>query len=209
MHKQQRIDPAPPASWTAREAYLLAVVCLLVGLAMGYLIRSSAAEPMASTAGVPAASRSAPAADPAALAGDVEIQAAPLKTALMTEPKNFALLVKLGNLYYDKQVYAPAIDYYRRALELHPNDINVRTDLGTAYWYAGFPQNAIAEYKKSLQVDPGHAQTLFNMGVVYKDGMKDPAAAVAVWEKLLKLHPDHPDRQRILEMIENAKKRNS
>jgi tetratricopeptide (TPR) repeat protein len=209
MHRPQRNDAAPPVNWSAREAYLLAMVCLLAGLAMGYLLRGSSPVPVASAASGPAASPVAPAGNPAALAGDANIQAAPLKMALANDPKNFALLVQLGNLYYDKQVFAPAIEYYRRALELQPNDINVRTDLGTAYWYSGFPQNAIAEYKKSLQVDPGHAQTLFNMGVVYKDGLKDSAAAVETWEKLLRLHPDHPDRQRILGMIAEAKKHNS
>jgi cytochrome c-type biogenesis protein CcmH/NrfG len=208
MHKQSRNDAAPPSNWTSREAYVLAVVCLLAGLAMGYLLRGTSA-PVATAASAPAAPADIPAANPTASAVDADIQAAPLKMALTTDPRNFDLLVQLGNLYYDKQVFAPAIEYYRRALEVRPSDVSVRTDLGTAYWYSGFPQNAIAEYKKSLQVDPGHAQTLFNMGVVYRDGMKDPTAAVATWQKLLKSHPDHPDRQRILGMIDDAKRRNS
>jgi cytochrome c-type biogenesis protein CcmH/NrfG len=208
MHKQPRNETPPSSGWTGREAYLLAVVCLLTGLAIGYFIRGSSA-PTVSAASAPAAPTSAATVNPAAMGGDVDLQAAPLKMALTTEPRNFDLLVQLGNLYYDKRVFATAIDYYRRALEVKPNDVDVRTDLGTAYWYSGFPEKAIAEYKESLKVDPGHAQTLFNMGVVYKDGLKDPAAAVAAWEKLLKLHPDHPDRVRIQGMIEDAKKQNS
>ena len=208
MYKQQRTEPASPSSWTAREAYLLAVVCLVVGLALGYLLRGSSA-PVVAAAGTPEAATSAPTANPAALPGDVDLQAAPLKAALTSEPKNFDLLVQLGNLYYDKQVFAPAIDYYQRALALRPNEVNVRTDLGTAYWYSGLPQKAVAEYKKSLQVDPGHAQTLFNLGVVYDKGMKDPAAAAEAWERLLKLHPDYPERERVQGMIEQARKRNS
>jgi cytochrome c-type biogenesis protein CcmH/NrfG len=206
MPKQHR--DVPSESWTSREAYLLAVVCLLVGLAVGYFIRGGATNAPA-VAAAPAAMPTAPAANPASVTQNVESLAAPLKVALSADPKSFELLTELGNLYYDKQAFAPAIDYYRRALEVRPNEINVRTDLGTAYWYSGFPQKAIDEYKKSLAVDPGHSQTLFNMGVVYKDGLKDSADAIATWEKLLKLHPDHPDRQRILSMIEEAKKRNS
>lgn len=208
MKKQERNVPEGTEIWTPREAYLLAVVCLLAGLGMGYLIRGSSA-PVTPTAAVATPAQQAAPGNPAPLAGDVETLAAPLRMALNADPKNVDLLVQLGNLYYDKQTYAPAIEYYRRALELRPSDVNVRTDLGTAYWYAGFPQNAITEYKKSLEVQPGHAPTLFNMGVVYKDGLKDPASAIASWEKLLKLHPDHPDRQRVLNMIEAAKKPNS
>ena len=208
MHKQQHTDPAPTGTWTAREAYLLAVVCLVVGLALGYMLRGSSA-PVVSAANAPAAAPGAPTANSAAPAGDADLQAAPLKAALATDPKNFELLVHLGNLYYDKQVFATAINYYQRALELRPNEVNVRTDLGTAYWYSGLPQKAIDEYKKSLQVEPGHAQTLFNMGVVYNEGLKDQAAAVAAWEKLLKLHPDYPGRERIQGMIQELKRRNS
>lgn len=208
MQKQPRNVPAPAGNWTPREAYLLAGICLLVGLAIGYLLRSGSA-PVATAVATPAVNQPIPAGNPAALAADVESLAAPLKVALGADPKNFELLVQLGNLYYDKQTFAPAIEYYRRSLEVRPNNINVRTDLGTAYWYSGFPQNAIAEYKKSLAVDPAHSQTLFNMGVVYKDGLKNSRDAIATWEKLLKLHPDHPDRQRILNLIEEAKKRNS
>lgn len=209
MHKQQRQDPGEAAtSWTAREAYLLAVISLLAGLALGYMVHGSSAS-VENVPVSPVAIPAAPAGNPMAATADVESSAAPLKLALSSDPKNYDLLVQLGNLYYDKQVYAPAIDYYGRALELRPGDVNVRTDLGTAYWYAGFPQKAITEYKKSLQVDAGHSQTLFNMGVVYRDGLKDPADAIATWEKLLKLHPDHPDRQRILGMIAEARKQTS
>lgn len=209
MHKQQQSFPAPTGTWTSREAYLLAAVCLLVGLALGYMIRGSSA-PVATTAtSMPAGSPAPSAANPATSVGDLESMAAPLKVALDADPKNVDLLVQLGNLYYDKQVFAPAIEYYRRALALRPNIVNVRTDLGTAYWYSGFPDKAIAEYRKSLAVDPAHPQTLFNMGVVYKDGLKDPASAIATWEKLLKLHPEHPDRQRVLNMIEEARRQKS
>lgn len=205
MQKQQQIVPESTGSWTAREAYLLAAVCLLVGVALGYLIRGSSAPSAVASSATAATTPVAAPVNPLVAAGDVESMAAPLKAALLKDPKSFDVLVELGNLYYDKRVFAPAIDYYGRALELRPKDINVRTDLGTAYWYSGSPEKAIAEYKQSLKVDPGHSQTLFNMGVVYNDGLKDPADAIAAWEKLLRLHPDHPDRQRVLGMIEAAK----
>jgi cytochrome c-type biogenesis protein CcmH/NrfG len=209
MRKQQQSVPETTGSWTTREAYLLAAVCLLVGVALGYLIRGSSAPPAVAASTAPATVPAAAPANPLVAAGDLDSMAAPLKAALRKDPNNFDVLVQLGNLYFDKQVFAPAIEYYGRALELHPKDVNVRTDLGTAYWYSGAPQEAVAEYKQALAVDPGHPQTLFNMGVVYKDGLKDPADAVAAWEKLLRLHPDHPDRQRVLGMIEAAKKQKS
>ena len=208
MHKQPPKQTEASTGWTPREAYLLAVVCLMVGLGFGYMIRGSAG----SGAGVTPTAVNQPlasAASPQAAEPDVELSAAPLKVALSTDPRNFELLVQLGNLYYDKRVYAPATEYYQRALALRPNEVGVRTDLGTAYWYSGFPDKAIAEYKKSLQVDPDHPQTLFNMGVVYKDGLKKPTEAVATWEKLLKVHPEYSDREKVLDLIKAAKSQTS
>jgi tetratricopeptide (TPR) repeat protein len=204
MHKQPQREIEASTGWTAREAYLLAVVCLMVGLGMGYMIRGSAGSDAVATAAV-ASQPAVPAANTQAPGPDVEMTAAPLKVALSSDPRNFDLLVQLGNLYYDKRVYTPAAEYYQRALALRPNEVGVRTDLGTAYWYSGFPDKAIAEYRKSLQVDPNHPQTLFNMGVVYKDGLKEPSEAIATWEKLLKVHPEYTDRQKVLDLIKAAK----
>ena len=113
--------------------------------------------------------------------------------------------MQLGNLYYDHRIYPEAIEYYTRALEVRPKDVNVRTDLGTAFWYSGFPEKAVAEYEKSLAVDPAHANTLFNLGIVRSEGLKDSAGAIAAWEKLLKTNPQHPEKQRVLDLIEKTR----
>jgi len=124
---------------------------------------------------------------------------------LKADPKNFETLAQLGNLYYDPRIYPEAIEYYTRALEVRPADVNVRTDLGTAFWYSGFPEKAVAQYEKSLAVDAVHANTLFNLGIVRLDGLKDSAGAIAAWEKLLKTNPQYPEKQRVLDPIEKAR----
>ena len=196
----------PLATWTSRESYLLALVCLVVGLLAGYLLRgSSPAVPIASA---PAASpQSAPSGEaPTALTSQqLDQMAAPMLAALKADPNSHEALIQLGNLYYDHKVWAPAIDYYNRALKLQPNDINVRTDLGTALWYSGMPGQAVKEYEKSLALNPIHANTLFNMGVVKMDGLKDAPGAIAAWQKLLDTNPQYPEKQRVLDMIAKAK----
>ena len=191
-------------TWTSREAYLLALVCLTVGLLVGYIFRGSAPAPV--TVGATSPAISAPAA-PGAMPSAESLQplAAPLLAALKVDPKNFDTLVQLGNLYYDHRIYPEAIEYYTGALEVRPKDVNVRTDLGTAFWYSGFPEKAVAEYEKSLAVDPTHANTLFNLGIVRSEGLKDSAGAIAAWEKLLKTNPQHPEKQRVLDLIEKTR----
>jgi tetratricopeptide (TPR) repeat protein len=198
----------PNTTWTSREAYLLALVCLTVGLLLGYIFRGSApiAGSLPAAAGAVAPATGGPTNRGATpTVESLQPLVAPLLATLKANPKNFETLVEIGNVYYDHGVYPEAIEYYARALELRPNDVNARTDLGTAFWYGGFPEKAVAEYQKSLAVDPTHANTLFNLGVVRSEGLKDFPGAVAAWEKLLQLHPDYPEKQRVLELIKRAR----
>ncbi|MBI3405499.1 MAG: tetratricopeptide repeat protein [Acidobacteria bacterium] len=192
--------------WTPREAYLLALVCLLSGLVLGYLFHGS------SPAVLPApVTTSAPsAANPEARAPMPTAQtwaplAAPLLAALKVEPKNAATLVQLGNLYYDHQVYPEAIQYYTQALEVTPKNVDVRTDLGTAYWYSGFPEKAVAEYERSLALNSMHVNTLFNMGIVRLEGLKDAKGAVRYFEKVLSLNASPQQREKAQELLAKAK----
>jgi cytochrome c-type biogenesis protein CcmH/NrfG len=192
--------------WTSREAYLLALACLVSGLLMGYLLRgTSPGVPSAGTIPAGAAASAPPMGGTApATAETVQPLAAPLLAALKADPNNADTLISLGNLYYDQHVYPQAIQYYTRALAVRPNDANVRTDLGTAYWYSNLPNQAVAEYEKSLKLVPTHPNALFNMGIVRSDGLHDYKGAVAAWEKLLQTNPQYPERQRVQDLIAKA-----
>lgn len=192
-------------TWTNREVYLLALVCLIAGLLVGYILRGSSLEP-GSSGGIAPTGSAAPS-SPAATSTAESLQplAEPLLAALKVDPKNVDTLVQLGNLYYDHHIYPQAIEYYTRALEVRPNEVNVRTDLGTALWYSGSPEKAIVEYQKSLALDPSHANTLFNLGIVRSEGLRDYAGAIAAWEQLLKANPEYPQRQHVLDLIEKAR----
>ena len=189
-----------PNLWTAREAYLLAGITLIAGLAIGYLIRGSSS-PVAAVA----MNASAPVSAPAPSAESVRVFAEPLLQALKIDPNNYETLVKLGNLYYDYKVFPEAITYYEKAVKLSAKDVNVLTDLGTSYWYAGVPEKAVARYEQALAIQPTYGQTLFNLGVVRLDGLKDPKGAVAAWEKLLSTNPQYPDRQKVQGMLAKAR----
>jgi len=199
--------PERPADWSGREVLLLGLVCLTLGILIGYAFRGpTAAAPLA--AGVvqqPGAPAAGGPGSPLHSAEAVRPFAAPMLTLLEKDPRNFDLLVSLGNLYYDNHVYPEAIEYYTRALAEMPDDVHVRTDLGTAYWYSGSAEKAVAEYERSLAILPNHPQTLFNLGIVRLQGLKDPAGAVRAWEQLLATNPAYPERQRVLALIEEAR----
>lgn len=83
--------------------------------------------------------------------------------------------------------------------------MNLSTDLGTALWYSGRADAALAQDARSLAVDPTHAQTLFNIGMVKRDGKQDLKGAIESWEKLLQTNPDYPDRTKVEQMLAQAR----
>jgi cytochrome c-type biogenesis protein CcmH/NrfG len=203
---QSPSSPSGPAGWTGTQAYVLAAACLLLGVALGYLFRGSASP--SAQAAVPAVQQQ-PAqqqqqAVPEAQAALAQATA-PLLDAVKRDPNDYDSLVKLGNLFYDAQQYPDAIQYYERALVIHPENPDVRTDMGTAYWYAGNADKALAAMQTSLKYRPGHPQTLFNLGWVRWQGKQDPKGAIEAWQQLLKSNPDYPQKQQVEQYIAKAK----
>ncbi len=201
--------------WTTTQAYTLALVCLLLGGALGFLLRGS--EPSA-VAPVQAASGQAPAGlGQGQIPGFsnvpgsgtspelVDKAAQPLLEALKKNPKDVDTLTRLGNLYYDSQLYQKAIDYYGQVLKITPSNANVRTDMGTAMFYLGDADKALAEFQKALSYQPNHPNTLFNEGIVKWQGKKDVQGAITAWEQLLKANPNYPERQKVEDLLNRAK----
>lgn len=196
--------------WTARQAYLLAVFCLLLGVALGYLFRGSASPagdgPVSAVSEGPTETAAAPPRPSAEQQkAMVDRAAAPWLAAVNKKPNDVEAVVNLGNVYYDGEQFSEAIKYYQRALEINPNNPDVRTDLGTAYWYLGDADRALTEFKKSLKIRPNHPGTLFNMGIVEWQGKMDPSGAVVTWQELLKENPDYPQRRQVEDLIAKAR----
>ena len=194
------ISSGETQNWSSTQAYLLAAFCLLLGVALGYLFRGSASS-MPQSATAPQSTSVPNTQAQAALQQSV----VPLLEAVNRSPADYDALVKLGDLYYDGQQFPNAIQYYERALVIHPENPDVRTDLGTAYWYIGNADKALAEMEISLKYKPGHPQTLFNLGWVKWQGKADAKGAVAAWQNLLKTNPDYPQKQQVEQYIAKAK----
>jgi cytochrome c-type biogenesis protein CcmH/NrfG len=202
--------------WTRKQAVLLAVVCLMAGVAGGWLIRGAQnpadAQP-AKTASLPALSDAEKGASPASqmpapdrLKQMADAQAAPLLAKLQPDPNNPDLLAAIGNVYYDARQYPIAAEYYGRALQARPSDAAVRTDMATAYWYMGNADLAIAEFNKALVYQPDNPNTLFNLGLVKWKGKMDSAGAVAAWQKLMAANPHYERKDEVEQMMADVKK---
>lgn len=199
----------PSDQWAVQRAMLLGAICLVVGIAAGWLIRGWESPTAASVANVvpQSAPVAAAAQDPARLKQQADTQAAPMLEQLKAQPDSADVLTSLGNIYYDAQQYPVAIDYYGRALKSKPTDVSVRTDMGTAYWYMGNADAAIAQFDQALSFAPNNANTLFNRGLVRWEGKGDAAGATADWKKLLASNPDYEAKAKVEQMLAEVEKR--
>ncbi len=203
-------------NWTSAQAFAVALICLLLGLAGGWSIHkfivaarvADSVAPSTPPTGTPPAAPSGALAtmpSPEQLRKIADTQAAPLLESLKADPNNVELLIRLGNIYYDIKQYPTAIDYYERSLKLQPANAGVRTDLGTAYWYMGNADAALAEFNKALTYEPNKANTLFNLGIVKWQGKNDPHGAITDWQKLLDTNPNYAARDKVQQLIDQAK----
>jgi cytochrome c-type biogenesis protein CcmH/NrfG len=211
MANTERNSSSSKAAWSGTQAYILAVFCLVLGVAIGYLFRGSASPGVTAAAGSPAQGSAArgQAAQPQLTAEQqkamVDQTVPPLLAILKNNPDDFNTLVQVANLYYDGRQYPEAVNYYRLAVKGQPTNADLLTDLGTSLWYTGDADGAIAEFQQALKYRPDHPGTLFNLGVVRWQGKFDPKGAVQAWEQLLKTNPNYPQKQEVQEYIDRAK----
>ena len=205
------------SQWTGTQAYLLAIICLVAGVAIGYLVRGSAS----SEAAAPQVAQTAPAPDTGGMAAPgmggmqqqptpdqmkrmADAQAKPLLDQLQSNPKDAQLQYKIGNIYYDTQLYPEAVKYYEQAAQLNPKALDVRTDLATAYFYAGSADKSLAEFNDVLKMDPNYANALFNQGMILWQAKGDMNGAVASWKKLLATNPTYQNKDQVQQLIAKA-----
>ena len=195
MDNETNAQPTAGSVWQTKQVYAMAAVCLLVGLAIGYLFRGSQS-PAHSVA-------QAGSTQPAATAGPVggkmpsledmkgmaDKKAAPLLEKLKSDPKNSDLLFQVGNIYKATHQFKDAAGYYDKALQADPKNIAIRTELASCLYYNGDVDGAISQLQRSLSYDPKDANSLFNLGVIKWQGKQDGPGALAAWQELLKSNP--------------------
>lgn len=189
----------------AAQVYSMAVLCLAVGLGIGYLMRGSrlAVPPAQSTAHAVATQAGPTGVKPTGhrpsldeMRQMADKQAAPLLEKLKSNPNDSSLLVQVGAIYHTTHRFKEASEYYSRALDSDPKNVAVRTKLASSLYRNGDIDGAIAQLNKALTYDPKDANALFDLGKIRLQGKGDPKGALAAWQHLLKTNPQlSPDRK--------------
>lgn len=188
------------------QAYSLGIVCLLLGMAGGYVARPTpavTAEPAKPAAQAAAAAPHAMP-SPEQLRHMAEKAVEPVKAEINQQPDNPELLAKAASLYFRAGQYDEAADYYARAAKLKPN-AELYVSLSNAYHYGGKKDKAFAALDDALRIEPKSATALFNLGMLTWREKKDADAAIVYWNRLLKAHPTHPRREQVEQVIAKAR----
>lgn len=92
-----------------------------------------------------------------------------LQRALDLDPADRDLVVALGNAHFDvgyfnkeNESFGTARQFYKKALDRIPNDVDVRTDIALTYYLQEPPdyRTTIAEFEKGLAINPKHERSL-------------------------------------------------
>ncbi len=104
--------------------------------------------------------------------------------------------------------YSAAIERYRQAVALRPDDPTAYLDLGYALYQAGQKEEALRAYLKAEELEPGNPATLTKIAEIYGDlgrhdaaaatllvladrylSLRQPAEAVRTWQRVLQHDP--------------------
>lgn len=122
-------------------------------------------------------------------------------------------LLQAGNAHFQKKEYDQAIECYQKVIKLEPRAAAAYNMLGMAYRFKylqlrqpELPAKEIAAFKKAIKVDPKFWVAMINLGATYyRQGEK--AKAAPLFEKALKLNPQHPQKAQLEKMIAEGREK--
>ena len=140
-------------SWKPAVVYGMAAACLLLGLAVGYLLRGSESRPSA-----PAVVSAGTASGPASVSPPVaqmptldqmkqmaDKKVSPLLGQLQKDPKNKDLLLRVAYFYKSAHQFKEAANYFNQALQVDEKNVAVRTEMASCLYYEGDVDGAVAQ----------------------------------------------------------------
>ncbi|NBG65977.1 tetratricopeptide repeat protein [Acidiluteibacter ferrifornacis] len=82
--------------------------------------------------------------------------------------------------------------YFRKVLEMDPNNENAYNYIGTAEGFLGQPLAAIENYKKALQINPNNVETYYNIAISYSQ-IGDTTNEIMTLNTIQKIRPGIPE----------------
>ena len=87
-----------------------------------------------------------------------------LQEGLKEEPDNYSLIINLGDIYLERQIYEKALSYYIQANSLLPDNPHLLFLIGTCYFSLGEYRIAISYFNRISDPPP---EVLYNSALAY------------------------------------------
>ena len=118
-------------------------------------------------------------------------------SVLKMAPSYLITIRKMAQAYALRGDHASATEWYRKGVDLWPDDLPTRLELAKALFDGGDPHASLREIDQALasegSLDPKvAAQVYYNRGVLFLNGLSEPGRALFAFEKALALDPTLP-----------------
>ena len=112
---------------------------------------------------------------------------------IITENERFPQIFQyLGVTYYRKGDFGQAVETFKKALAMEPDNTNVRFNLALSYEDQEKYEEAIAEYSQVIEKDPDNLAAHLNLGVLYGN-IGDTEKEMEEYKAINKIDPKYPD----------------
>lgn len=127
-----------------------------------------------------------------------------LYQSLKKDDKNEVILNNEGVLLEILGKNKEAIDIYKNALKLAPNQLKSRQSLADIYYRNGWHQDALDEYQRVIEINPSSSEAYFKIGNIHMK-YQEREKALASWEKSLELDNNNELLRRNIETVKKLK----
>lgn len=111
-----------------------------------------------------------------------------------------------GNTHFQKKDYEAAVEKYKKALKIAPDDATLNYNLGVTYYNQGktLYKDAIFHYERTIKIDPEHIDAYYNLGVIYFN-LQEYQKAEEHFNKAREILPSDESIKEALKMVKIKK----
>jgi tetratricopeptide (TPR) repeat protein len=96
---------------------------------------------------------------------------------------------QIGYCYDELGNYTKAIEAYKQAIRINPDDAYVHCNLGAVYGSLGLYKDAIEAFKQAIRIDPDDAKAHYCLGLAY-DSLGLYKDAIEAYKQAIRINPD-------------------
>ena len=116
----------------------------------------------------------------------------PLMEALDRQIESARGYERRGNEALDREDWTTAADYFRRGLEIDPDNPSLRHRLGTTLYVMGDPAGAAEQFERIIRNNPTFPAAHYSFGILLQTAGRH-GEAIAAFDETLRLQPTDAD----------------